>query len=100
MYLCHTVPGRDFRLEGLGLSSRIGRTPPWSELCGCFPKGPCAKIVYTLAPKAPTVSREYFQAKVYTNWAHIPLRPLSFAVQHAEPAKDDDQCEYLEMLID
>ena len=36
-----------------------------------FPKGPCAQLVYTLAPKYP--HRDYFKAKVYTIWAHGPL---------------------------
>ena len=35
------------------------------------PKGPCAQIVYTLAPKYPY--RVYFKAKVYTIWVHGPL---------------------------
>ena len=32
------------------------------------PKGPCAQIAYTLAPKY--LYRDYFKAKVYTIWVH------------------------------
>ena len=36
-----------------------------------FPKGPCAQIVYILAPKY--LFRDYFTAKVYTIWVRGPL---------------------------
>ena len=36
-----------------------------------FPKGPCAQVVYTLAPKY--LKREYFMAKVYASWVHGTL---------------------------
>ena len=38
---------------------------------GYSPNGPCAQIVYALAPKYPC--REYFKATVYAVWEHGPL---------------------------
>ena len=35
------------------------------------PQGPCAQIVYTVAPKY--LYGDYFKANVYTIWVHGPL---------------------------
>ena len=37
------------------------------------PKGPCAQIVYSLAPTY--LYRDYFQANLCTIWVHGPLNP-------------------------
>ena len=36
-----------------------------------YPKGPCAQIVNTLAPKY--LCRDYFKSNVYTIWPHGPI---------------------------
>ena len=50
-----------------GLSHHSKRV--WRVYCTViYPKGPCTQIVYTLAPKYP--SMDYFKAKVYAIWVH------------------------------
>ena len=50
------------------------------------PKGPCARIVYTLAPRYPYT--DYFKAKVYTIWVHGPLEFSKAAAGHALAYKE------------
>ena len=55
----------------LGHSGEFAARDPHCSIEWGYSKGPCAQIVYTLAPKY--LSREYFKAKVYAIWAHGPL---------------------------
>ena len=65
-------PSRPFKAVLLMLLPRPPRrTQNISTLMMPHPKGPCAQIVYTLAPK---YKKNYFKAKVYSIWP-APAQP-------------------------